>query len=87
MINNLRDNKDGTCNCKPLMGGCFFTDGFEGKCDCKCHFKVEDKKVVDSTFKKLFSVNFHRSFIAEIPTSEQGFQTIKETTENIVKRL
>lgn len=33
----LRDNADGTCNCRPLMGGCFFTDGFDGRCDCKCH--------------------------------------------------
>lgn len=36
-MENLRDNKDGTCNCKPLGTGCFFTDGFDGRCDCKCH--------------------------------------------------
>lgn len=36
-MNNLRDNKDGTCNCRPFGGGCFFTDGFDGPCDCKCH--------------------------------------------------
>jgi hypothetical protein len=34
---NLRDNADGTCNCRPFMGGCFFTDGFDGRCACKCH--------------------------------------------------
>lgn len=34
---SLRDNPDGTCNCRPLLGGCFFTDGFDGRCDCKCH--------------------------------------------------
>jgi hypothetical protein len=28
---NLRDNADGTCNCRPFMGGCFFTDGFDGE--------------------------------------------------------
>jgi hypothetical protein len=34
---NLRTIADGTCNCRPFMGGCFFTDGFDGRCDCKCH--------------------------------------------------
>jgi len=23
-MNNLRDNQDGSCNCSPLSGGCFF---------------------------------------------------------------
>lgn len=36
-IQNLRDNSDGTCNCKPLGNGCFFTNSIGGKCDCKCH--------------------------------------------------
>jgi hypothetical protein len=38
-MNSLRDNKDGTCNCRPLGGsGCFFTAQFTGgPCDCKCH--------------------------------------------------
>lgn len=35
---NLRDNPDGTCNCKPLGDGCFFTSESGGRCDCKCHF-------------------------------------------------
>lgn len=38
-INSLRDNEDGTCNCKPMGGGCFFTDIFGNHCDCKCHVK------------------------------------------------
>lgn len=35
---NLRDNPDGTCNCRQLGvgGGCFFLT-LDGPCDCKCH--------------------------------------------------
>lgn len=46
--NSLRDNPDGTCNCRPLGSGCFFTDGMDGKCKCKCHAvpsQVEKKKI------------------------------------------
>jgi hypothetical protein len=46
---NLRDNSDGTCNCRPLGGGCFFTNGFGGACNCPCHaltaLEVTEKKV------------------------------------------
>lgn len=36
---NLRDNADGTCNCRMIAKNtCFFADGFDGRCDCKCHF-------------------------------------------------
>ncbi len=42
---NLRDNPDGTCNCRPLGKGCFFTDGFDGACDCKCHLPNKDKEL------------------------------------------
>lgn len=37
-MSKLRDNSDGTCNCRSLGGNsCFFTDGLGGPCDCKCH--------------------------------------------------
>lgn len=37
-MSNLRDNEDGTCNCRPFGEGCFFTDTLgEGPCDCECH--------------------------------------------------
>ncbi len=41
---SLRDNSDGTCNCSPLGNSCFFTNGFGGRCDCKCHFPNETNK-------------------------------------------
>lgn len=35
---SLRDNADGTCNCRMIARDCcFFTDGFGGPCECKCH--------------------------------------------------
>jgi hypothetical protein len=43
-MNNLRDNKDGSCNCRPLGGGCFFADALGGPCDCKCHQKTLNPK-------------------------------------------
>lgn len=40
---NLRDNLDGTCNCKMIAKNtCFFTDGFDGRCDCKCHYPKKE---------------------------------------------
>lgn len=42
-MKNLRDNTDGSCNCRPLGEGCFFTDGFGNKCDCKCHMSRLDE--------------------------------------------
>lgn len=41
---SLRDNSDGTCNCRPLMGSCFFTDGFGNRCNCRCHRPAKEEK-------------------------------------------
>ena len=37
MNTGLRDNQDGTCNCRKLGYGCFFIGSKGGRCDCKCH--------------------------------------------------
>lgn len=43
---NLRYNADGTCNCKPLGGGCFFTHPYDDSkpCDCKCHMSTHNTR-------------------------------------------
>ena len=35
----LRNNQDGTCNCRPLGNGCFFQEIDGSRCGCKCHTK------------------------------------------------
>lgn len=35
----LRNNQDGTCNCRPLSNGCFFQELDGSRCRCKCHTK------------------------------------------------
>lgn len=38
MKNNLRDNEDGTCNCRPIdEKTCFFQEFDGSRCNCKCH--------------------------------------------------
>lgn len=50
-VGNLRDNSDGSCNCKPLGSGCFFTSGAEGgQCDCKCHQRETKTSSCSHTF-------------------------------------
>lgn len=37
-MKNLKDNKDGSCNCRMIdKNSCFFTDINGNRCDCKCH--------------------------------------------------
>lgn len=43
---NLRDNKNGSCDCRPLGKGCFFSDGFGGQCDCKCHTITDAERLL-----------------------------------------
>lgn len=43
MNQSLRNNPDGSCNCRPLGGACFFTDIVGGPCDCKCHKITQGK--------------------------------------------
>lgn len=35
----LRNNQDGTCNCRPLGSGCFFQEIDGSRCKCSCHNK------------------------------------------------
>ena len=39
---NLRDNLDGSCNCKEITQGvCFFAEINGSRCQCKCHFSIK----------------------------------------------
>lgn len=53
---NLRYNADGTCNCKPLGGGCFFTHPYDDSkpCDCKCHMSTHNTREWEKEFDKQF---------------------------------
>lgn len=79
---NLRDNPDGTCNCRPLGRGCFFTDGFDGPCDCKCHSRptppTEDRDWKETLRIKLY--NFGRLSDRQELSDEQ--ESIEEFIES-----
>lgn len=92
---NLRDNPDGTCNCRPLGGGsCFFTDGFDNACNCKCHIKQELCDCSNVTHVKQESCSQPWEEMKEVITNEIdcdcGYalnfneDAIKETFERIL---
>jgi hypothetical protein len=53
-MSNLKDNKDGSCNCRMIMPNtCFFTGPFGSRCDCKCHFAKKSEEWKDRLKSKL----------------------------------
>lgn len=85
---NLRDNPDGTCNCRPLGDGCFFTDGLGGRCDCKCHQPMPNFEEFDREFE-----NIKSKFLSDIEygRKEDGlhvidFQNIKSLVHSHLQK-
>ncbi len=80
---NLRDNPDGTCNCRPLGNSCFFLDGFGNRCDCPCHHPAEDWAVeFDKKFDDVFNLVFQRRELINFTR-----QTLSKQKSNLLQEL
>ena len=87
----MRDNKDGSCNCSSLAGGCFFTSAEGGACDCKCHKVNTHKELIEEKVETIIAQGFcfQHEIIAATgsypETKEALTQALQDTIDTVIE--